>query len=358
MKKLLILITILFSYNFSKAKNAISYTLLNDTTKRAIDHINRAVADSAFKEADTKETQHRYKEALAYYNKAIENDHRFAQAYSGRGNVKAYLNDFAGSIEDYNQAISINPISFVDYSKRGQSKNLVGDYTGAIADYDKAIEIAPKFMAAYVNRGLVKETIKDYKGAMADYDMAIILAPNISKAYADKAMLQANLKDYKGALANYGKAILLDSKNSDYYYNRGNLKRGLKDIKGAIADYNKGLAISPAPIVYNAIGVLKAQLGLYSEAIMFWNKSLKLNPNDAEVNYDIGYAYFLSRNFKAAIASFNEAIRLKPDIAVFYLKRGSAKRDGGDTAGACKDWNKAVELGNATASEMLKDYCK
>jgi len=64
-------------------------------------------------------------------------------------------------------------------------------------------------------------------------------------------------------------------------------------------------------------------------------------------------------NVKGAILDVNNAIKYKyskPENA--YYIRGSLKSAIADNAGACSDWKKAVELGNAQAKELLKENCK
>jgi len=60
------------------------------------------------------------------------------------------------SISGYNKAIEINPQYADAYNNRGVTFSLKGDYDRAIADYNKALEINPQYADAYHNRGLTK----------------------------------------------------------------------------------------------------------------------------------------------------------------------------------------------------------
>lgn len=45
------------------------------------------------------------------------------------------------------------------------------------------------------------------------------------------------------------------------------------------------------------------------------------------------------------MADYSEAIRLKPDFAMAYYKRGLLKQKNGDAANAASDFRKARDLG-------------
>ena len=57
------------------------------------------------------------------------------------------------AIADYDKAIELNPKYFNAYYNRGTAKDGLKQYKESIADYDKAIELDPKYFDAYYNRG-------------------------------------------------------------------------------------------------------------------------------------------------------------------------------------------------------------
>ena len=147
-----------------------------------------------------------------------------AEDYYNSGTVYAFRGDFEKAIADYDKAINLNP-NFVDayynrgliYEDRGLGNILSGrDYfEKAIADYDKAIDINPNFAKAYNNRGIAYYNLgliayalpnilsgRDYfEKAIADYDKAIELRHGDPKVYFNRSLILLKGKDWEEAEA-------------------------------------------------------------------------------------------------------------------------------------------------------------
>ncbi|TAE49148.1 MAG: tetratricopeptide repeat protein [Cytophagales bacterium] len=65
------------------------------------------------------------------------------------------------AMQYYNKAIELNPKDANTYVNRGNFKSDLGDSQGAMQDFNKAIELNPKNAGAYYNRGLLKYRLED-----------------------------------------------------------------------------------------------------------------------------------------------------------------------------------------------------
>ncbi len=79
------------------------------------------------------------------------------------------------AIIDFDKAIDLNPSYAEAYNSRGSAYFEVGDFGQAIADYNRAIEMNPDFGGAYANRGLAYANLGDVDQAIADLEKAISL---------------------------------------------------------------------------------------------------------------------------------------------------------------------------------------
>jgi tetratricopeptide (TPR) repeat protein len=218
-------------------------------------------ADDYLLSAKQKYEKNDVRGTLADLNKAISLNPKFADAYSGRGVVKASnFKDFQGALADLNKAISLNPKNVLAYNNRGFVKGKLKDFQGALGDYNQAISLDSKSVSAYIGRGNVKEKLNDLQGALADFDQAISLDSKSVSAYIGRGNVKVNkLNDFQGAFADYNQAISLDPKSADAYAGRGAVKVYSKDLQGALADFNKAISLDPKSAdAYAGRGVIKA----------------------------------------------------------------------------------------------------
>ncbi len=198
--------------------------------------------------------------ARDHYDKAIELNPQFSEAYYNRGNARRASGDHQGAITDYDKAIELNPQFSGAYYNRGNARRASGDHQGAIADYGKAIELNPQDAEAYNNRGNARRASGDHQGAITDYDKAIELNPQDTKAYNNRGNARRASGDHQGAITDYDEAIKINPQDAEAYYNRGNAKQISGDHQGAITDYDEAIKINPqdAEAYYNRGNAKKA----------------------------------------------------------------------------------------------------
>ena len=156
--------------NFADAYNSLGNAVLAFS-----EWADRNISDSNLRD---KTMELSAKEAISYYNKAIQIDWNNAYAYANRANAKLkYLKDFQGAIIDYTKAIEIDDdidvgiltsaamktqieYAIMDriaiyYYRRGAAKYYLGDLTEACKDFKKSSELlnnsASKALAEYCN---------------------------------------------------------------------------------------------------------------------------------------------------------------------------------------------------------------
>ena len=264
----------------------------------------------------------KYQHAIESYNKAIELNPQYADAYNNRGFAYEQLGNHQEAIKDYSKAIELDPQFAMAYNNRGNVYDDLGDYHHAISDYNKAIELDPQFAMAYYNRGLSYHRKKQYDKALEDFNKAIILDPNDAKTYYSRGLVFDDKQQYNRAIEDYTKASTLDPNHVKAYNNRGNIYNNEGLHKRAIEDYNMAIQIEPNfALAYNNRGVVYDKEGKYDMAIEDFNRAIALNPNYADAYNNRGFVYIEKGNMTKAATDFQKACDLGYQVGCANLQK-------------------------------------
>jgi tetratricopeptide (TPR) repeat protein len=135
----------------------------------------------------------KYDEAITIFNKVIEGNSNYSDAYFDRGLAYEQKRDWGHAISDFSKVIDLNPKDGEAYYSRGHAYDQNNDLDRAIADYSKAINIVSD-VHAYYGRGRLYYIKKDYDRSLADINKAMALGYKI-----DPEWLQ-DVKERRGRL--------------------------------------------------------------------------------------------------------------------------------------------------------------
>lgn len=251
--------------------------------------------------------------------------------------------------------------------KRAQVRRLRHNLEGAIADWDRVLELAssgdPEVLVieALLYRGLCRQERGDLAGALADFTALIQQQPQASQAFALRARVHLALGDQEAALADLNQALSLDQNwgvadAALAYRQRGDLHRQANCPELAIADYTQALALNPqeqSALLCRAL--LWDRAGQTDKAIEDYTRLLQLELDPQErvwVLNNRGWAYAQQGDFSAAIRDYDQAITLctadasdrDPCHLKAHLNRALARTALGDWQRACQDFQAALQM--------------
>ena len=125
------------------------------------------------------------------------------------------------------------------------------------------------------------------------------------------------------------------------------MQRG--DNDEAIRLYTKALASGELPPADQALlTTMRGNLWFGKKdndrAIADYDQAIKLNPNMAETYNNRANAWYNKKDYDRAIADFNEAIRLKPVYPDAFRNRGDSWQHKKDYGRAIADYNETIRL--------------
>jgi type IV pilus assembly protein PilF len=164
----------------------------------------------------------------------------------------------------------------------------------------------------YYGKGLNELAIKELK-------KAISLDPNYSEAYNFLGVIYSGMGKWDEAIEAFEKALsnILYDTPAFAHYNMGWAYYRKGDYDSAIRQYKLAVAnkINPVllPILEKNWGIVLYSQGQTVEALKHLQRSVELNPNDAESYYWIGQCFMEQKNREKAKAAFQEVVKLAPD---------------------------------------------
>jgi tetratricopeptide (TPR) repeat protein len=112
-----------------------------------------------------------------------------------------------------------------------------------------------------------------------------------------------------------------------------------------LAAYTKLLQADPAnPLRHDAVAALYLDSGRTDDAIVEYQRSLRLNNDSAATHYNLGFALSARGRRQEAVAEFQEALRIDPDYALAHNNLGALLQVTGQLDQALAHFRRAVAL--------------
>lgn len=115
---------------------------------------------------------HDAKAAIANYDKAIELDEKFVDAWIRKGITLHNEKEYSEAEGCFNQAVKLSPRLFKAVYNRGKNRLSLGNYEGALADLDRACGIKPEHPRAHELLGDVFSKMGKMDEAALQWDLA------------------------------------------------------------------------------------------------------------------------------------------------------------------------------------------
>mgnify|MGYP001329318353 CR=1 FL=1 len=210
---------------------------------------------------------------------------------------------------------------------------------------DRAKKIAPD--NASVGWNTARLTLKEKKPLEA-----LNVARDTSQRFPDDvegmgvlgACLRANGKADE-SLKVLNKAIELNPDYAEALINRGLIRLSQENKPEALADLELAYRLKPhIKQIWDLVVGLKVEAQEYSDAILFLNNMIEIDPEDEKRLATLALCYQHLKDFDAAIEAYNKALAIKPNYAEAYNNMGIALGGKGDLEAAIDSYQQALEI--------------
>ena len=323
MKKIVFSIVLIVAFSCNNHRNSGRFISESDTTysediRSVSAKINQspATAELYYKRGNTFYYEKRFKEAILDFEYAITLNQnqpfyhlRCAESWISMDSTNSEKTKF-----HLIKAIELKP----DYYN---AMSLLGKYYLARQQYPKAIEIYDKLInqqefadQAFVMMAVAYKEQKDTVKAEAIIDKALTQNPENFDAVMQKVLLLMNRNDVNlDQWAN--KAIRMNEFSDEALYTYGFILQKQLKYADAVGFYERVIKINPNHILahYNT-AVIQSLFDNYTEAIDWSEKTLDLNPEFANAMALKGYCYEKLGNKKAALTEYQAALSINPNL--------------------------------------------
>jgi tetratricopeptide (TPR) repeat protein len=253
--------------------------------------------ETIFKRGNEQLSQKNYQPAIDEYNKLLNLDSNYYQAWTNRGYGLAGLKDYSKMLESCTTATIIEPKSTYAWNCQGEALYNLKRYDEAIAAFDKAIVVNPQDPVFWINKTESLISLKRSDAAITSINQAIaILRQNqggdrneetirelsIALSYKGKALSQK--QDHDAALEAYEQSLTYDPNYFTALRGKGIALEGLQRYDDAIAQFQKILDRSDLSSEQKAeagfyLGLTLCESNQPAKAIAAFDKALALKPN-------------------------------------------------------------------------------
>jgi tetratricopeptide (TPR) repeat protein len=304
--------------------------------------------------------------ALKDFDEAIKRAPKDAEGYFRRGLVHASASEHEKAVTDFTKAIECRPDYGEAYYERGVSRAATKQFNHAREDFDAVIRLEPKNVFAHLNRGRALLESRETEKALSDFNRAIELSGHEPAVFLGRGAAYLQLGKYEDAQKDLEQAILFNrefvpayNKLAELFSARKNetlaaLNRGRAyfyshEYPRATAEFERAAQLQPKlAAAHLELGRSSSAQGIMEIAAATDTRHRGEESTREFEKIDRADVHIRDQFSKPAVESLKEAARLDPENAEIQLELGKAYFYW-DSVSAIVAFEKAVQLDSKSA---------
>jgi len=157
--------------------------------------------------------QKEFSKAIQAYQKVIELDPTYVEAYNNLGIIYQMIGDVERAFESYQKSTKINPRYEKGYNNLGILLLLKDRNEEALEAFQKALAINSNNIESHINLGILLKKKGEWEKAIESYRRALAISPLHGETHYNIALLYEQLENLELAISHYQQFIQLSSKS-------------------------------------------------------------------------------------------------------------------------------------------------
>lgn len=241
----------------------------------------------------------KYKEAIDYFNTALNKDPRNSEAYRGLAKTYEAQELFEEAELTYKRALELKPDYWGSYNELGIFYYRNSRYEDAIKQFRQVTILTPDNYKGYNNLGGIFYLLERWSEAREMFDRSFKLrksynvASNLGTLYYIEGRYSEAAKMYEAALEiNDNHYQIWANLAAAYYWSPGEREKSQEYYKEAIKRAEEEKKVNPKdPDVISSLASFYADIGERKKSLKLINKSIDMAPGNVQVMFRIASSY-------------------------------------------------------------------
>ncbi|MFN3329679.1 MAG: tetratricopeptide repeat protein [Pyrinomonadaceae bacterium] len=279
-------------------------------------NINFAVPSERILQLNSNSLKTGSPQSFASFNAEMQKSKRVtAQNLYSQGLARLSVDDYAKALSFFERAIEVDPNYAEAWYQAGFCYGVLGKHQEALKASKKAASLRPDWIEPWLNIGTSNFALGQYKDATEAYKQATKLDPSNPDAYYALGLALNKLNRSEEEILAYKRAIAQKPDHTKALERLGLAYFKQKRFNDAIQIFETLKNYKPEAKVYNYLGESYFEAGKISEAIEAFNNALNLNPDFEKARYNLGRSYLKAGDRDSANLQYEILRSMKSDWA-------------------------------------------
>lgn len=207
--------------------------------------------------------QHRYREALSYFEAAQQKAPAIPLADYNRGNALQHLGRLEEAVFSYRRALASNPLNMLAHRDLNHLLYRLGDDAAFLASYDESAALYPEIGELQLDKANFFFLQEKYEAARECFERAAALLPQSPTPHDGLGMVLARLERFDVAISEHEAATRMGPQHAQAWRNFAETLLRAGDARKALDVIERALAIEPQD--QNAIALWGLALRVLSD---------------------------------------------------------------------------------------------
>jgi tetratricopeptide (TPR) repeat protein len=222
------------------------------------------------------------------------------------------------------------------YGQKGRLADMLREFDASLANskkYEKEIlSLKQKYFAESFNGGVKAANDGNYPEALKAFMNARLFEPNQLDSFRNLAFVYLRMDSLDAVLRVYQELLAVKPDDYETYVTMASLVNQRKEYERSAEYLQKAVAVAPdsaKPRIIGELGIIYDTMGKGDEAMKMYQDALKMTPGHKDLLFNLGRLYLMRDDYPNAISQLTEVLKLNPEdfevnynVGLSYLKIG------------------------------------